>query len=58
MNLGRIVGPIWAGLVFDVDVRYPYLSGAAIMFIGFLISLVWMSQGTKDSTAELQSAAE
>jgi DHA1 family multidrug resistance protein-like MFS transporter len=58
MNLGRIVGPLWAGFIFDVDVSYPYLSGAAIMFIGFLISLIWVSQGSKDSAAELRSAAE
>jgi DHA1 family multidrug resistance protein-like MFS transporter len=45
MNLGRIVGPIWAGFIFDVNVSYPYISGAVIMFIGFLISLVWVSQG-------------
>jgi DHA1 family multidrug resistance protein-like MFS transporter len=45
MNLGRIVGPIWAGFVFDVNVNYPYLSGAVIMFIGFLISLARVSQG-------------
>jgi DHA1 family multidrug resistance protein-like MFS transporter len=44
MNLGRIVGPIWAGFIFDVNVNYPYLSGAAIMFAGFLISLGWVSQ--------------
>jgi DHA1 family multidrug resistance protein-like MFS transporter len=44
MSLGRIVGPIWAGFIFDVNVNYPYLSGAAIMFVGFLISLVWVSQ--------------
>ena len=42
MNLARIVGPIWAGFIFDVDVNYPYLSGAAIILIGFLISLVWI----------------
>ncbi len=47
MSLGRIVGPIWAGFIFDVNVNYPYLSGAVIMFIGFLISLVWVSQGRK-----------
>jgi len=47
MSLGRIVGPIWAGFIFDVNVNYPYLSGAAIMFIGFLISLVWVSQEGK-----------
>jgi DHA1 family multidrug resistance protein-like MFS transporter len=41
MSLGRIVGPIWAGLAFDYSFDYPYLSGAAILFIGFLASL-WM----------------
>jgi DHA1 family multidrug resistance protein-like MFS transporter len=45
INLGRIVGPIWAGFIFDVNLNYPYLSGAAIMFVGFLISLAWVSQG-------------
>jgi len=45
LSLGRIVGPIWAGSIFDVNVRYPYLSGAAIMFVGFVISMVWISQG-------------
>jgi DHA1 family multidrug resistance protein-like MFS transporter len=40
MSLGRIVGPIWAGLVFDINVHYPYLSGSALLFVGFLVSLV------------------
>ena len=44
MSLGRIVGPIWAGLLFDVHVNYPYLSGSVIMLVGFLISLVWVAQ--------------
>jgi DHA1 family multidrug resistance protein-like MFS transporter len=39
MSLGRIVGPLWAGLAFDINLSYPYLSGAAILFIGFIISL-------------------
>jgi DHA1 family multidrug resistance protein-like MFS transporter len=42
MNLGRIVGPIWAGYLFDVQAGYPYLSGAAVMLVGFVISLVWI----------------
>ena len=58
-SLGRIAGPIWAGFVFDVNVNYPYLSGSAIMFIGFLISLVGVSQGRKETTgAGLQPAAD
>jgi len=44
MSLGRIAGPAWAGFVFDLNVNYPYLSGAAIMFDGFLVSLIWVSQ--------------
>lgn len=44
MNLGRIVGPIWAGFVFDVNYNYPYLSGSAILFVGFLISLASISR--------------
>jgi len=59
MSLGRIAGPIWAGIIFDVNVNYPYLSGAAIMFIGLLTSLVWVSQGRKEAIgADLRAAAE
>jgi DHA1 family multidrug resistance protein-like MFS transporter len=53
MNLGRIVGPVWAGFIFDVNVSYPYLSGAAIMLVGFVISLVWVSQEENQPAAEL-----
>lgn len=42
-NLGRTIAPIWAGFVFDVNIDYPYLSGAAIMFVGFLVSIRWLS---------------
>jgi DHA1 family multidrug resistance protein-like MFS transporter len=41
-SLGRIAGPIWAGFAFDLNTNLPYLSGAAIMFAGFLVSLAWM----------------
>jgi len=59
MSLGRIVGPIWAGFIFDVNVNSPYLSGAAILFIGFLVSLMWVTQGQKEKTsAGAQPAAD
>jgi DHA1 family multidrug resistance protein-like MFS transporter len=44
MSLGRIIGPIWAGYVFDLNYNYPYMSGSAILFIGFLISLTWRNK--------------
>ena len=43
-SLGRIVGPIWAGFAFDANPHLPYLSGAVIMFAGFLVSLAWLPQ--------------
>jgi DHA1 family multidrug resistance protein-like MFS transporter len=50
-SLGRVVGPIWAGLAFDLNYNLPYLSGAAIMFAGFLASLVWVMQEPIRNTA-------
>ncbi len=43
-SLGRVVGPVWAGFAFDLNYSLPYLSGAVIMFFGFLAGLVWVSQ--------------
>jgi DHA1 family multidrug resistance protein-like MFS transporter len=43
-SLGRVVGPIWAGFSFDLNYSLPYLSGAVVMFTGFLISLAWVAQ--------------
>jgi DHA1 family multidrug resistance protein-like MFS transporter len=40
LSMGRIVGPLWAGFIFDVGATLPYLSGAAIMALGFVVSLV------------------
>jgi DHA1 family multidrug resistance protein-like MFS transporter len=51
VSLGRIVGPVWGGFIFDVNVTYPYLSGAAIMFAGFLISLICIAQRKSERPA-------
>ncbi|MFZ3078262.1 MAG: MFS transporter [Bellilinea sp.] len=42
MSLGRVVGPLWAGALIDVNVILPYLSGAVIMLLIYLASLVWL----------------
>ena len=44
VSLGRIVGPILGGIVLDINLNLPYLSGAAIMLLGFLFSLLWIRQ--------------
>jgi DHA1 family multidrug resistance protein-like MFS transporter len=42
VSMGRIVGPIWAGAVYDINSSYPYLSGAVILSIVFVLSWRWM----------------
>lgn len=44
MSLGRIAGPMLGGILLDANIFYPYLSGAIVMFIGFLVSLIYVSQ--------------
>jgi DHA1 family multidrug resistance protein-like MFS transporter len=58
-SLGRIVGPIWAGFAFDLNYHSPYVSGAVIMFVGFLVSLVWISQETRQvASTGMQASAD
>lgn len=52
ISLGQIAGPLWAGFVFDIDVSLPYISGAAILLVGFVVSLFTISaerQPTRDA---------
>jgi DHA1 family multidrug resistance protein-like MFS transporter len=59
MSLGRIAGPIWAGLVFDVNYDLPYISGSAILFVGFLVSLVLVRDVHREmADADTQSASD
>lgn len=53
MSLGRIIGPIWAGFVFDVNIHFPYLSGALFMLIGFFVSLMWVQSEERKTETRL-----
>jgi DHA1 family multidrug resistance protein-like MFS transporter len=44
MSLGRIIGPTWAGFVFEANMSYPYTSGAIIMFVAFVASMIWLKR--------------
>lgn len=39
VSLGRIVGPLGSGFLFDINFLLPYLGGAAFMSLGFIVSL-------------------
>lgn len=41
-SLGRVAGPLWAGMLIDINVTYPYLSGGILMLLIYFASLLWM----------------
>ncbi|AIE60038.1 MFS transporter [Bacillus methanolicus] len=41
MSIGNMVGPALAGILFDVNVNFPYVVGAVILFISFCMLLTW-----------------
>jgi DHA1 family multidrug resistance protein-like MFS transporter len=59
MSLGRIVGPIWAGSLLDVNLNYPYMSGAVVMLVGFVLTLFFLGdvkpKGTEMAPSEISS---
>jgi DHA1 family multidrug resistance protein-like MFS transporter len=44
MSLGRIFGPLWAGTMIDINIIFPYLSGAIVFFFFFVVAMIWMKQ--------------
>ncbi|HSQ39522.1 MAG TPA: MFS transporter [Anaerolineales bacterium] len=44
MSLGRIAGPLWAGNALDLNLSYPFVTGAAIMLVAFVTSLVYLQR--------------
>ncbi|WP_372011679.1 MFS transporter [Paenibacillus chitinolyticus] len=44
MSLGNIFGPAIAGILFDVQINLPYMFGAVILVISFIISTSWSNK--------------
>jgi multidrug resistance protein len=38
-SLGKALGPLWGGYIYDVDITYPFFSGAATLVLGLLVSI-------------------
>jgi MFS transporter, DHA1 family, multidrug resistance protein len=53
-SLGRVVGPLWGGTIYDINIEYPFFSGAATLLLGLLVSLI----GIKKQAPESPTPAE
>lgn len=49
MSLGRIIGPLWAGAALDVNLNFPFLTGAAIMLLAWLTSLKFLPRDAAEA---------
>jgi DHA1 family multidrug resistance protein-like MFS transporter len=36
-SLGKVVGPLWAGYLYEINIEYPFFSGAAALFLSLLV---------------------
>ena len=52
VSLGRVIGPVWAGAIFDLNPNYPYICGAAILLLGFVMSVAWLARDQKVAARE------
>lgn len=55
-SLGRVVGPLWAGLLFDINMGLPYSSAAVIMLVTFGMMLVWLRRGPAEIVRVIKPA--
>lgn len=45
MSIGNVLGPLLAGLLYDVDIIYPFILGLVVLVITTIGSIIW--KGTK-----------
>jgi len=51
-SLGNIVGPMMSGILFDINIHYPYLVAAIILGIGLSITVIWKEKQLIESLEE------
>lgn len=57
-SLGRVAGPLWAGVMFDINADLPYLSAALLLLVIFGYAL-WKRRGeTENMNLESREAVE
>jgi len=56
MSLGRVVGPLLAGTLIDINLHLPYISGSLITLVGFILCLFLLkpTAETKPATQEVK----
>lgn len=46
-SIGNVFGPIIGGILFDIDLNYPFYFAAVFLAIGIALTLVWKQRATR-----------
>jgi DHA1 family multidrug resistance protein-like MFS transporter len=58
MSLGRVIGPLWAGAVIDINMFFPFITGAAVMMLGFVASLIYLRDESSSKAGPVIEATD
>jgi DHA1 family multidrug resistance protein-like MFS transporter len=53
-SLGRVIGPLWAGYLYEVNIEFPYWSGAAALMLGLLVSVFGFRSQVSESLKQVE----
>lgn len=54
-SLANISGPILGGMLFDIDINYPYYFATVILALGIVFTLFW-KKPSNDSSYEVTAS--
>ncbi len=49
-SLANISGPILGGILFDLDIDYPYYFATVVLFLGIVLTLFWKKPANRSAT--------
>ena len=49
-SLGMVFGPLVGGVLFDIDLNYPFYFAAIVLVIGYIFAIFWRMERKQQQT--------
>lgn len=46
-SLGKVMGPLCAGYLYEANIEFPYIGGAVVSIVGLIVCIIWMRAGNR-----------
>lgn len=53
LSLGNVAGPLLAGMLFELNIHFPYLFGSLVMFAALFSTKIWLIKRTKQQVTNV-----